>query len=153
MIPQTSLEVLLLVCTSLTTGFVAFATGPFQKIMEKGDVAAFKKLLSELTDSALKSFFLLGFSLATLLGMIAYWVLYGFGNLWFSAGLILWILTSVISKMTRLPIYERVKVMESTEVDKLKEERRKLHFTGILSLALTLAIIVLMLIGVIGKLN
>jgi len=149
MINQLSIEILLLTFTSLTTGFVVFASGAFQRILESVDEPTFKKLLAELTNSALKSPFIIGLSLATMIGMIPYWIFFGLSNLWFSAGLILWILTSVVAKVTRLPIYEKVKALKNSNVKDLNEQRRKLHFTSILSSALSLMIVLLMLIGII----
>lgn len=149
MINQLTIETLLLVFTALTTGFVVFASGVFQNIMESVDEATFKKLLAELTNNALKSPFIIGLSMATAIGMIPYWIFYGFGNLWFSAGLILWLITSVVAKMTRLPIYKRVQELESSNIKELNEERKKLHSTSVLSWSLSVTIVILMLIGII----
>ena len=147
MTTQNSIEILLLVSTSLTTGFVVFATGVYQKIMNGVDEATFKILLAELSKNALKSPFIIGLSLVTMLGMVPYFYYGGLSNIWFTAGLALWIITSIIAKMTRLPIYKRVGDLDSSETIQLRAERERLNRTSILNAGLSITIVLLMVIG------
>ncbi|MEZ7891219.1 MAG: hypothetical protein QMC67_05695 [Candidatus Wallbacteria bacterium] len=79
--------------------------------------------------------------------MIPYFIYYGAENRWFTAGLIFWVITSIVSKVTNLPIYGRVFALDAAETEKLNEERRKLHNANILRAVLSLISIVLMVIG------
>ena len=144
---QTLVEILLLVPTALCAGFVVFIAGVIQGVMNDLDEAAFKKFLTLLHTRALKSPYAIGVSSITFLGMIPYFIFYGISNRWFTAGLIMWVIASIVSKATALPIYARVDVTSASDVARLKEERRKLRTANIIRASLSLASVVLMVIG------
>jgi hypothetical protein len=155
---QAFAEILLLVPTALTTGFVLFVAGVIQGVMNDVDEFTFKHFLTELTKHALKSPYVISVSSITFVGMIPYWMFYGFSNRWFSGGLILWVITSIVSKYTTIPIYRRVTGLQFTgfkkisaqatkDVAKLREERRKLHRANILRATLSFLSVALMTIG------
>lgn len=148
---QTFAEILLLVSTALCAGFVIFVAGVIQGIMDDMDEAMFKSFLDELTKHALRSPYAIGVSSITFVGMIPYFIYYGASNWWFTAGLILWVVTSIVSKVTVLPIYKRVATLESSDMTRLRDERRKLHRMNILRATLSFATIVLMVIGLINS--
>jgi len=144
---QNFAEILLMVPAALCTGFVMFIAGVVQGIMDDVDEAMFKRILTELYGHAVKSPYAVGTASITLVGMIPYFMVYGCGNRWFTAGLILWVVTSIVSKVTNLPIYGRVIALDSGEAVRLREERRKLHGANILRAALSFISVVLMVIG------
>jgi hypothetical protein len=144
---QTFVEILLLVPTALCAGFVVFIAGVIQGVMNDLDEAAFKRFLTLLHTRALRSPYAIGVSSITFVGMVPYFIYYGYSNVWFTAGLILWVIASIVSKATALPIYAKVDVLESSDVSRLKEERRKLHKANILRATLSFASVVLMVIG------
>jgi hypothetical protein len=157
-ITQTFAEILLLIPTALTTGFVMFLPSVIQKIMNELKEAEFKRFLTLLTKYALKSPYAITVSTITFVGMFPYWIYYGFSNWWFSAGLIIWTITSVISKYTTLPIYSRVTgrkfpgyrrfpEIAVKDVKRLKEECFKLQTANILRATLSSISVVLMIIG------
>ncbi|MRR16447.1 MAG: hypothetical protein EG826_08340 [Deltaproteobacteria bacterium] len=144
---QTLVEILLLVPTALCAGFVVFIAGVIQGVMNDLDEAAFKRFLTLLHTRALKSPYAIAVSSMTFLGTIPYFVFYGIGNRWYAAGLILWVIASIVSKATALPIYARVDAIEASDTARLKEERRKLQTANLVRAALSFASVVLMVIG------
>ncbi len=140
-------EVLLLIPAALCSGFVIFVACVFQGVMESVDEAAFKRILTELYKHAIKSIYAVSVASVTFVGMIPYFIYYGAENRWFTAGLIFWVITSIVSKVTNLPIYGRVFALDAAETEKLNEERRKLHNANILRAVLSLISIILMVIG------
>ena len=94
------------------------------------DEAAFKRFLTLLKKRALRSPFAIGVSSITFAGMVPCFIYYGFSNRWFTAGLVLWMITSIVSKSTALPIYARVDALESSDAARLNEERRKLQIAN-----------------------
>jgi hypothetical protein len=96
---------------------------------------------------ALRSPYTIGVSSITFIGMVPYFIFSGFSNRWFTAGLVLWVITSIVSNSTALPIYARVEALESGAVARLKEERRKLQIANLVRATLSLASVVLMVIG------
>ena len=157
---QTLFEILLLVPTALCTGFLLFIAGVIQAVMNDVDEATFKRLLGVLVKHALRSPYAITVSSITFVGMIPYWIIYGFSNWWFSAGLIMWVIASIVSKYMVLPIYARVAglaspgfkevpELKSTDVAQLREERRKLQRANIIRATLSFSAVVLMVIGLI----
>ena len=144
---QTFVEILLLVPTALCAGFVIFVAGVIQGVMNDLDEATFKRFLTMLKTRALRSPYAIGVSSITFVGMVPYFIYYGFSNRWFTAGLVLWVITSIVSKSTALPIYARVEALESSDAARLNEERRKLQTANRLRATLSLASVFLMVIG------
>jgi hypothetical protein len=144
---QTLVEILLLVPTAFCAGFVVFIAGVIQGVMNDLDEAAFKRFLTLLHTRALRSPYAIGVSSITFLGMIPYFIFYGVGNRWFTAGLVMWVIASIVSKATALPIYARVDAISASDAAQLREERRKLQRANILRAALSSASVVLMVFG------
>ena len=144
---QTFAEILLLVPTALCAGFVIFVAGVIQGVMNDLDEATFKRFLTLLKTRALRSPYAIGVSSITFVGMVPYFICYGFSNRWFTAGLVLWVITSIVSKSTALPIYARVEALESSDAARLNEERRKLQTANRLRATLSLASVFLMAVG------
>ena len=144
---QTFAEILLLVPSTLCTGFLIFIAGVIQKVMNDMDEATFHGFLKMLDKRAIRSPYAVGVSTITFLGMIPYWIFYGFDNGWFSAGLIVYVIASIISKSFNLPIYKRIFALESTDTARLGEERSKLQKANQLRASIQFASIVLMVIG------
>jgi hypothetical protein len=117
---QTFVEILLLVPTALWAGFVIFVAGVIQGVMNDLDEAEFKRFLILLKTRALRSPYAIGVSSITFVGMVPYFIYYGFSNRRFTAGLVLWVITSIVSKATVLPIYARVDALESSDLSRLK---------------------------------
>lgn len=144
---QTFAEILLLVPSALCTGFLIFVAGVIQRVMNDMDEASFHSFLSLLHKRALKSPYAVAVSSITFVGMVPYWIFFGFNNWWFSAGLIVYIIASIISKSFNLPIYKRILALKSTDTHLLSEERKKLQKANLLRATIQSISILLMVIG------
>jgi len=145
---QTFAEILLLVPSVLSTGFLIFIAGVIQGVMNDLDEATFHRFLQLLDRHAMRSPYAITVSSITFVGMVPYWIFYGFHNWWFSAGLILYIVASIVSKSFNLPIYKRIFALEGSDTARLSEERHKLQRANLLRATIQSASIVLMVIGV-----
>lgn len=121
---QTIVELALYIPVALSASLLIFIAGVLQKVMNNLTEIEFKHFLGLLFRFATKSPFMLIVSSITFVGVIPYFIIYGFGNVWFTAGFVLWILTSIVSKVINLPIYN--KVADANETD--SEELHKLRF-------------------------
>lgn len=140
-------EILLLVPSALSTGFLMFIAGVLQKVMNDLDEATFHRFLKLLDKRAVRSPYAVGVSTVTFIGAIPYFIYYRLSNLWFSAGIAVYTLASIVSKIFNLPIYKRIFALESSDTARLGEERRKLQSANRLRAAIQFASIVLMAIG------
>jgi hypothetical protein len=140
-------EILLLVPSALSTGFLMFIAGPLQKVMNDLDEATFHRFLKLLDRHAVRSPYAVGVSTVTFIGAIPYFINYRLSNLWFSTGIIVYTIASIVSKSFNLPIYKRIFAFEESDATKLDEERRKLQNANRLRATIQFASIVLMTIG------
>lgn len=140
-------EILLLVPSVLCTGFLIFIAGVIQKVMNELDEATFQHFMRLLEKHAMRSPYAVGVSTITFVGAIPYFIYYGFNNWWFTAGIAVYTLASIVSKSVNLPIYKRIFALESDDKAGLAEERRKLQNGNILRSTIQFASIVLMVIG------
>jgi hypothetical protein len=144
---QKRAELLLLVPSTLTTGFIMFIAGVVQKVMNDLDEATFQRFLTLLVKHAERSPYAISASTLPFVGAIPYFIRYRLSNLWFSAGIALFTVASIVSKILVLPIYKKVPELDSTDAAQLNEERRKLQKANKIRAALQVASTVLMIIG------
>ena len=144
---QNFAEILLLVFSVAFASFTIFVAGILQNIMCDMDEAAFQNFWGLIGKHAAKSPYMLIISLITFVGTIPYFIFYGFNNWWFTAGIALFWIASVVSKSVSLPIYKRVFALDSRDAKGLREERIKLGKGSKLRALLNFAAIVLMVIG------
>ena len=151
-------EVLLLFPAAMAAGFMLFVADVVQSTMDDMEAAEFKRFLASLVAHATRSPVAILASTITFVGMFPYWYFYGFNNRWFSVGLILWVITSSISKQMTLPIYSRVTgrkfpaykarpEIDATDAAALEKERRKLRRANLIRAGLSLASVAAMVIG------
>lgn len=144
---RTFAEILILIPTALAAGFLLAVSGVIQKVMNDLDEASFKHFLTLLEHHAMRSPFALAVSLITSIAVIPYWVFFGFSHWWFTAGLVMWLVASTVSKILNMPIYKKVKELTNNQTEELKEERQKLQTANDVRAWLTFASVVLMVIG------
>jgi len=144
---QRRAEMLLLVPSTLTTGFLLFVAGVVQKVMNDLDEATFQRFLNLLVKHAERSPYAISVSTVPFVGAVPYFIYYRLSNLWFSAGLVLFTVASIVSKILVLPIYKRVPELDSSDKAQLGEERRKLQNANRVRAAFQVASTVLMIIG------
>ena len=140
-------EILLLIPTTLATGLLMFVAGVIQKIMNDLDEATFQRFMRLLEKRAMRSPFALIVSTIPFAGAIPYFIFYGFSNWWFTAGIVVFTIASVVSKSLNLPIYKRIFALDSGDAARLSEERRKLQSANILRAAIQFVSVVLMVVG------
>jgi hypothetical protein len=144
---QRRAELLLFIPSTLCTGFLMFIAGVVQKVMNGLDEATFQRFLNLLVHNAERSPYAITVSTVPFVGAIPYFIYYRLSNLWFSAGLVLFTVASIVSKILVLPIYSRVPELDSTDAAQLAEERRKLQTANRIRAAIQAASTVLMVIG------
>ena len=140
-------EILLFIPMVLNTGFLTFIAGVIQGIMNDMAEAEFKGFLTVLHKHATKSPYAIIASTFTFVGVIPYFIAFGFTHWWFTAGIVLWFVASIISKRYNLPIYERIFALENSDTTRLNEERQKLQTANRLRALLSFASIGLVVIG------
>jgi hypothetical protein len=140
-------EMLILVPSTLCTGFLLFVAGVVQKVMNGLDEAAFQRFLNLLVKHAERSPYAISVSTLPFVGSVPYFIYYRLSNLWFSAGLALFTVASIVSKILVLPIYKRVSELDSDDAAQLGEERRKLQNANRVRAAIQAVSTVLMVIG------
>lgn len=144
---RTFAEILLIIPMVLNTGFLIFIAGVIQGVMNDMDEAGFQRFLTMLHKHAIRSPYAVTAASITFVGVIPYFIFYGFNHWWFTAGIVLWFVASIVSKASNLPIYDRIFALESSDVAHLTEERRKLQSANLLRAALSFASVVLVAIG------
>jgi hypothetical protein len=141
---QSFAEVLLLIPTTLSAGLCMFVAGVIQNVMNEMDALTFKHFLTRLFRNALKSPFNLTTSLLTTIGAVPYVIAYGFGHVWFTAGIAFFVLASTASKIFNVPIYRRVMTPGYDDPAALTEDRRKLQQANVIRATLSFASVILM---------
>ncbi len=144
------IEILIIVATTIEAGLLMFISEVIQKIMNELDEATFKHFLGRLEHYAMRSPTAMAGSLLTTIACIPYFIFFGFNNWWFTAGIVVWFLSSVASKIFNLPIYKKVGSLNNMDTAELKEERRKLQTANIIRAMTTFLSVILMVIGLAG---
>jgi hypothetical protein len=150
---KTIVEILLLIPSLLYTGYLLFIADVIQSVMNQLDEAAFHRFLNLLDKTAMKSPYAIFVGTITFIGMFPYFIFYGFNNWWFTAGLVVFVIASIISKSFNLPIYKRVSALKSNDTALLNEERRKLQNANRFRAVIQIVSAVLMTFGLIYGLS
>src|SRR5882757_6283176 len=101
-------EILLFVPSALCAGLLIFVAEVLQRVMNDLDEAAFQRFVATLYRHATRAVAVVTISTLTFVGMIPYFYFYGVSNRWFTAGLVLYTVASIVAKALNLPIYNRV---------------------------------------------
>lgn len=140
-------EILIAVVTTIEAGLLLFIAEVVQRVMNEMDPPQFRHFLGRLEHYAMRSPTVLTGSLLTTVAAIPYFIFFGFGNWWFTAGIVVWFLAAVASKIFNAPIYKRVAGLHDTDVAELLEQRRMLRMANVVRALSTLASVALMIIG------
>jgi hypothetical protein len=143
---RTFAEILILIPSTLTTGYLMFVATVLQRVMNELDEATFGRFVPLLLRKATRSVYAVASSSVTFVAMIPYFLFYGFQHWWFTAGLVFFVLSSVAGKLLNLPIYGRIAASGSGDVARLRKERRKLQTANWVRALLCLVSTVLMVI-------
>ena len=143
---QTFAEILILIPSTLTTGYLMWIASVLQRVLNDLDEVSFGRFMPLLYRHGIRSVYAITSSSITFVAMIPYFIFYGFHHWWFIAGLIFYILSSTAGKILNLPVYSRIDALGSSDVIQLKEERRKLQTANWVRAVLCLVSTVLMVI-------
>lgn len=144
---KTLLEALLFASVALNAALLMFFAGVFRQIMDAVDVAIFKNLTNLLVDYSKRSaFMIIALNLPLLLAIPYYW-LYGFGNWWITASLVLWLVAGSVCKVIKLPVYKAIANLKNDETAQLTDLRRKLNSANMLQAILYAIATILMIPG------
>ncbi|GHO46228.1 hypothetical protein [Ktedonospora formicarum] len=143
---QTLAEILILVPSVLTTGYLIWIADVLQSIMNDMDEPTFGRFMHLLYKRGISSAYAIVSSTITMIAMIPYFIFYGFNHWWFIAGLFAFILSSVAGKLLNLPVYKRILALDNGAITALAEERWKLQTANWVRSLICLASIVLMVV-------
>jgi hypothetical protein len=141
---QSEAEVLVLAINALGAGILMFVAGVVQKIMNDLDELDFKRFLNLLDKTAMGDPFAVTVATLPIIAAVLYFLAYGFGHWWFTAGLLAWLVGGSITKVTNMPIYQWVADPKNIDPAELRQQRRKLQRANNVRAWLTLVSVVLM---------
>lgn len=144
---QEIVELALYVPVAFSAILLIFIAGVLQNVMNHLTEVEFKHFLELLYRFATRSPFMLIVSSITFVGVIPYYIIYGFGNIWFTIGFALWVITSIVSKVINLPIYSKVGKTSEKEVEQLHILRVELSRGNKIRAALNLITALIMPLG------
>ena len=137
-------EIMILTLNALGAGLLMFISGVLQRIMNEMDELEFKRFLNKLDRTAMSDPFAVAVASVPILAVLAYFILFGFGQWWFTAGVAVWVVGSAMTKVVNMPIYQWVADENNTDRAELAEKRRKLQFGNHIRAWTTLASVILM---------
>jgi hypothetical protein len=141
---QSEAEVLILAINALGAGILMFVAGVVQKIMDELDELDFKRFLNLLGQKAMADPFAVTVATLPIIAAVLYFLAYGFGHWWFTAGFIAWLVGSSITKVTNMPVYEWVADPRNTDPAEFRNQRRKLKLANNARAWITLTSVILM---------
>ena len=83
--------------------------------MNNMDEAEFQRFLNLLDRHAMRSPYAISSSTVTSVGAFPYFRRYRLSNPWFTSGIVVYTLASIVSKSLNLPIYKRVAALDSSD--------------------------------------
>ncbi len=141
---ESAAEALILAINALGAGILLFIAGVLQEIMDAMDVLTFKRFLNALDKTAMRNPLVVTVATLPILAAVLYFAVYGFDHWWFTAGFIVWLVGSSITKIINMPVYKWVGDPQNTDPEELQRKRRQLRLGNTLRAWLTLASVVLM---------
>jgi hypothetical protein len=141
---QVTAEVLILTINALGAGILLFVAGVLQKMMDDMDPPAFKRFVNALGRAAMTNPFAVTIATLPIIAAVAYFVAYGFHRAWFTAGFVVWLIGSSVTKISNMPVYTWVAKPENDDPEELRKRRRILGRANNLRAWVTLGSVVLM---------
>jgi len=141
---ESTAEALILAINGLGAGVLLFVASVVQKIMDDMDPPAFKRFVNALDRAAMTSAFLVTIATLPILAAVAYFIAYGFGHWWFTAGFVVWMIGSTVTKVSNLPVYKWVANPANNDPEELRKQRRILGRANDVRAWITLGSVILM---------
>jgi hypothetical protein len=144
-------EILILVLNVASADALVYIAGVVQHVMNQMDEADFQGFTRQLHESMVRSPYMLITSTLPIIAFVPYFIIFGFTNGWFTAGAIVSVAAStLVSKPLILPTYNQIFALERSDVDGLREWRRKLEMRNRFRATLQFVSVALMVIGLFG---
>jgi hypothetical protein len=124
---EVAIEAIILTINALGCGILLMVSGVVQRIMNEMEPLEFKKFLNALDRTAMSSPFAVSIATIPVFVVIFYFVTFGFGHWWFTAGIVLWMIGASITKITNMPVYSWVGDPKNTNPEELKKKRHTLQ--------------------------
>lgn len=121
------IESLLFSSVAINAALLIFIADVLRKMMNAVDEAAFKHSIGLLDRYSSRSLFMIVALNIPLILAVPYYYLYGFGNRWITAGLVLWLIAGSLSKVYKLPVYKALSSLQNTAVAEINKERGKFN--------------------------
>jgi hypothetical protein len=142
---ESQAELLILLPTVLTTGYLLFIATVLQKVMNRLDLEDFRRFVPVLVRVATRDVYAIASGTITFVALIPYLIFFGFTHWWFIAGAIVFLLGSTAGKLLNLPSYARIEALpENGDAARVEGERRRLQTANAVRATLSLVSIVLM---------
>ncbi|WP_407146681.1 hypothetical protein [Bradyrhizobium sp. ORS 86] len=141
---EAGVEAAILAMNALGAGILLFVSGVVQNMMNDMDELAFKDFARTFLRTATSDLFTVTIGTIPILAVIFYFAAYGFHHWWFSAGIVIWIIGSSITKIINLPVYNWIRDTGSADADELRKNRRRLQLGNVSRAWVTLLSVVVM---------
>jgi hypothetical protein len=141
---ETTAEALILAINALGAGILLFVAGVVQRLMDDMEPLAFKGFMNALGRAAMTSPFAVTIATLPIIAAVPYFVVYGFGHWWFTAGFVAWMVGSTVTKISNMPVYKWVGDPANNDPEELRRQRRILGRANGLRAWITLGSVILM---------
>jgi hypothetical protein len=152
---QTFAEILILVVSTLFAGLIFFVTFVLTPVLNDLDEATFGHFVTLFYRHATTNVYEIVASSITIVAGIPYLFFYHFNHWWFIAGLLVFLASSCVGKILKLPMYKRVAELDAqggTDKAALAFERRRWNTGNLLYSLFCVAFVALMVVQLgIGK--
>ena len=141
---EVAVEAIILAINALGAGILLFVSGVAQRIMNEMELLQFKKFVNALGRIAMSDPFAVAIATIPIFAVVYYFVAFGFSHWWFTAGIVVWMIGSSVTKVVNLPIYNCLKDPKNTDLEDLKKKRHTLGLGNAWRAWLTLLSVILM---------
>tara|TARA_R100001480_G_scaffold146421_1_gene144998 strand:- start:5 stop:451 length:447 start_codon:yes stop_codon:yes gene_type:complete len=146
---QASVELLLFTFAALFCGLLLFVADVLQRIFNDMDTAAFARFMPLLYKRAGYSPFVLASTIVPFFGMFVYLIFFGFDNIIFVAGLVIFAIGITVAKQINGPLYRQIMDADPSDSSYLTGKRKRLQVANISRAAIAVAGLVVMYFGLI----
>jgi hypothetical protein len=141
---QSEAEVLILTINALGAGILLFVAGVAQKVMDHLEAPDFKRFANLVGRSAMSDPFAVTVATLPIIAAVPSFVAYRFKHRWLTAGLVAWLVGSSVTKVTNLPMDDRLADAQYNGPANLLADRRKLRLAHDARAGVTLLSVLLM---------
>ena len=141
---EVAVEAIVLAINGLGCGILLFVSGVVQKMMNEMEPLEFKRFANVLGPTAMSDPLAVTIATIPIFAVIYYFAAFGFNHWWFTAGIVVWMIGSTITKVINLPIYEWVGRPENVDPEQLRKKRHTLALGNAWRAWLTLLCVALM---------